>query len=78
MTNDPKEKVKDFIKDYQTVAEKHRYDFYARIDISRNGGIEPSKHELDQVKKAIDRILFQYKVKMLPGMGLSEIKENGK
>ena len=73
MTNDPKEKVKDFIKDYQTVAEKHRYDFYARIDISRNGGIEPSKHELDQIKKAIDRILFQYKVRLTPTISIVEV-----
>lgn len=75
---DPKEKVKDFIKDYQEVAKKHGYDFYARIDISRVDGKEIKKSELDQVKKAIDRILFQYKVRMLPSMGLSEIKENGK
>ena len=75
---DPKEKVKDFLKDYQEVAKKHGYDFYARIDISRADGKEIKKAELDQVKKAIDRILFQYKVRMLPDMGLSEVKTDGK
>jgi len=71
---DPKDKVKEFLKAYQEVAEKHKFDFYARIDISKNGGIQPSKQELDQIKKDIDRILFQYKVKMLPMMGLREVE----